>query len=55
METAHPAKFQDTVEQALDIKIDIPERLQACMQKEKQATLLKSDYNLFKSTLIETF
>ena len=55
LETAHPAKFQDTVEQALDIKIDIPERLQACMQKEKQATLLKSDYNLFKSTLIEMF
>jgi len=55
LETAHPAKFQDTVEEALKIKVDIPKRLSACLENEKQTVELHTDYKLFKSSLIELF
>lgn len=55
LETAHPAKFSDTVEEALKIKVDIPNRLAACLEKEKQAVRLGADFNRFKTTFIELF
>jgi threonine synthase len=44
-ETAHPAKFIEVVEEVLDKKVDIPERLAACMTKEKQATSIANSMN----------
>ncbi len=41
-ETAHPAKFLEVVEEVLKQKLDIPDRLAACMDKEKQATAIVS-------------
>lgn len=44
LSTAHPAKFLEVIESALDRKIDIPERLAVVLEKEKQATLIGADY-----------
>lgn len=51
-ETAHPAKFKDTVEDALGIKIELPETLQKCISKEKRSTKLSNDYKEFKEYLL---
>jgi len=44
-ETAHPAKFIEVVEEVLDKKVDIPERLAVCMTKEKQATSISNSFD----------
>ena len=51
LETAHPAKFKDVVEEELNINVEIPERLAACFTKEKRAVSLSSDYNSLKEYL----
>ena len=50
-ETAHPAKFRDTVEKATDQPIGIPGRLAAFMQGEKKSVPLPADYQVFKAYL----
>ncbi|MDP3582000.1 MAG: threonine synthase, partial [Ignavibacteria bacterium] len=52
LETAHPAKFKDVVEKELSIEVEIPERLAACLTKEKRAVELSSDYNSLKAFLL---
>ena len=52
LETAHPAKFADCVEPALNMKIDMPARLAACLDKKKSAQKISSDFNTFKESLI---
>ncbi len=52
LETAHPAKFLDTVESALDQNIDIPQRLEKLSDKQKTATGLSSRYEDFKGYLL---
>jgi threonine synthase len=52
LETAHPAKFLDTVETALKQKIEIPERLEKLSDKQKVATALSNDYEDFKGYLL---
>jgi len=37
LETAHPAKFNETVEKQIPVKVNIPERLQISLSKEKQS------------------
>ncbi|MDP2038397.1 MAG: threonine synthase [Ignavibacteria bacterium] len=54
LETAHPAKFKDVVEKELSIEVEIPERLAACLTKEKRAVELSSDYKSLKEFLLET-
>ncbi|MEL7144923.1 MAG: threonine synthase, partial [Bacteroidota bacterium] len=51
LETAHPAKFIDVVEDTIGEKIDIPERLQACLDKEKKAVNMPPDYASLKEFL----
>lgn len=53
LETAHPAKFLDDVEEALNKKIHIPESLCDVMDKKKEATLLSTSFEDFKSWLIQ--
>jgi len=53
LETAHPAKFIETVEETLDIKIEIPERLRATLKKKNQATTLSKNFHIFKEFLLE--
>lgn len=52
LETAHPAKFADIVSDVLDLSIDIPERLQKCLNKPKSAELVSNDFQEFKQQLI---
>lgn len=50
-ETAHPAKFKDTVEAATGAEIEIPARLAAFMQGTKQSVPMGRDYASFKDYL----
>ncbi len=52
LETAHPAKFGEVVEPVIGQKIEIPERLQEFMKREKVATLIKPDFDQFKQYLL---
>jgi len=51
LETAHPAKFKDVVEEELFIDVEVPERLAVCLKKEKKAFELSSDYKSLKEFL----
>lgn len=51
-ETAHPAKFKDTVDGILSSDIDIPARLQAFMKGEKQSVSMTKDFAAFKQFLM---
>lgn len=52
LETAHPAKFGDSVEKALGRKIDIPEALERLRNKTKVADFIQADYEEFKAFLL---
>ena len=52
LETAHPAKFKDTVDRILGIDLPIPEKLQAFMRGRKQSIPLSSDFADFKAYLL---
>ena len=54
LETAHPAKFLEIVEKVLEEKIVMPERLSACLTKEKKSIRTNKDYASFKEALIQT-
>ncbi len=43
-ETAHPAKFKDTVERIIGAPVAIPDRLAAFMKGQKQSVALPNDY-----------
>ena len=50
-ETAHPAKFKDTVEGIIDAPVAIPDKLQAFMKGRKENVSLPNDYQAFKAFL----
>ncbi len=50
LETAHPVKFLDVVEDTLDVKVAIPPQIQKVIDKEKVATQI-STYDELKSYL----
>ena len=52
-ETAHPAKFKDTVESILGSEVAIPDRLAAFMKGTKQSVELSKDFADFKKFLLE--
>ena len=51
-ETAHPAKFKDTVDSILGKSIDIPAKLQAFMKGTKQSITLTKQFAEFKQYLL---
>ena len=53
LETAHPAKFKETVENIIGQPVEIPEKLQAFMKGTKQRTAMSSDFETFKTYLME--
>jgi threonine synthase len=55
LETAHPGKFADSVKDALQVDVQIPEALREAMVKEKKADKISTDYYEFKSVLMDTF
>ncbi|MCH4148246.1 MAG: threonine synthase [Prevotella sp.] len=51
-ETAHPAKFKETVESIIGNEVKIPARLAAFMAGKKQSIELKNDFSEFKALLL---
>lgn len=52
-ETAHPAKFKDTVEQIISHEIPLPERLAAFMKGTKQSVEMSHEFADFKAFLMK--
>jgi len=52
LETAHPTKFLDVVEEVIPQKQELPEQIQAVMHKEKEATKI-STYQDLKDFLLQ--
>ncbi|MCF0175538.1 MAG: threonine synthase [Bacteroidales bacterium] len=52
LETAHPAKFKDTVEPLIGGPVAIPERLAAFMKGTKESVPMAADFAAFKSFLL---
>ncbi|MBX2815863.1 MAG: threonine synthase [Saprospiraceae bacterium] len=52
LETAHPSKFIDVVQDALGIHLDIPIRLQRLQDLPKNAVSIPADYTAFKAHLM---
>lgn len=52
LETAHPAKFLQTVEEIIGEKVAIPEKLQAFMKGTKQSVPMAKDFAAFKAYLM---
>ena len=53
LETAHPAKFKDTVERIIGESVRIPEKLQTFMRGEKKSLLMSKDFVDFKNYLMK--
>ncbi|MDR1557748.1 MAG: threonine synthase [Tannerellaceae bacterium] len=53
LETAHPAKFKNTVDEILGTDIVIPARLRAFMEGEKQSIPLGKDFAGFKNFFLQ--
>ena len=53
LETAHPAKFKETIEGILQQGIGIPEKLQEFMRGEKQSVALGGSFKEFKEYLLK--
>ncbi|MFX0557732.1 threonine synthase [Maribacter sp. CXY002] len=51
LETAHPVKFLDIVEETLSVQLEIPSQIKKVMGKEKKSTKITS-YNELKAFLI---
>lgn len=52
LETAHPAKFLETVEEIIGKEIVIPEKLQAFIKGEKKNLSMSKDFKDFKDLLL---
>ena len=52
LETAHPAKFRDTVEAIIHTGVEVPERLQAFMRGTKQTVEMTAEFADFKTYLM---
>ena len=54
LETAHPAKFTETVEKIIGAgNVPLPEKLAEFMKGEKQSVLLSKEFEAFKTFLLE--
>ena len=51
-ETAHPAKFRETVEKATGVPVLLPERLQAFLSGKKETVPMPAEYRAFQSLLL---
>jgi threonine synthase len=53
LETAHPAKFLDEVEQILNKKVSIPDRLAILADRKKEAVWMSAEFERFKKWLLD--
>jgi threonine synthase len=52
LETAHYSKFMEIVENTIDTSLEMPKRLQACIDKKKSSIKLAANYTDFKEYLL---
>ncbi len=52
LETAHPAKFLETVENVIGSEIEMPERLKRCLNKEKRSVKISNKFKDLKDYLL---
>jgi len=50
--TAHPAKFRETLEAALNRPVPLPDELQAVVDKDVLSTVMPADFALLREFLI---
>jgi threonine synthase len=48
LETAHPAKFKEVVEDTLGSPVEIPQQLQAFVDKQEQIILIRNDFDALR-------
>lgn len=53
LETAHPVKFPEAVEDGIGRPIEIPAAVQSIMDKEKRSILMKADFKQLKEYLVK--
>lgn len=53
LETAHPAKFLETIESTINEKVEIPQKLQDFMKGTKQSIELSKEFADFKNYLLK--
>lgn len=53
LETAHPAKFKQTVEAIIGEEVEIPEKLATFMRGEKKSISMSKDFAAFKAYLMQ--
>lgn len=53
LETAHPAKFRDTVEKIIGEEVEIPAKLAAFMKGKKESIAMSKDFADFKEYLLK--
>lgn len=51
LETAHPAKFKDIVDEVLSTTIDVPDRLKKFMDRSKTSLKISKEYGVFRDYL----
>lgn len=52
LETAHPSKFKEKIDDILETNIEMPERLAAFIKNQKQSLPMNADFQTFKSLLL---
>lgn len=52
LSTAHPAKFSDIIEPVTGKEVNMPQRLQACMDKQKESVEIDNHYSELKEWLM---
>jgi len=55
LETAHPSKFKEVVDETLGMGIDIHPTLKAFMKRKKETIKATMDFSAFKKFLLDTF
>jgi threonine synthase len=54
LETAHPAKFKEVVDETLASPVSIPDKLKAFIAGTKQSTPMSTDFGVFKEWLLKS-
>ena len=52
LETAHPVKFPDTVEEAIGTEVAIPEEVKYLLDQQKQSILMEPNFEALKEWLM---
>jgi len=53
LETAHPAKFRESVEEVIGKAVELPDRLAAFANREKKSQVIKAEFSEFREYLFK--